>query len=267
LTAKLIQERAKLNAENRVTADAGVIDLEALPHHLDYLQLTAVPSEPRKSSITVQTVLRFLRRCQTSDSATNAAFETDLPLLEAETVLKSLEIIDTRLATRHHINSHFEGRSRLLSHITPSCWERWDNFASQQGNSMTWTQDDWASINQRLDQLGASRQWLLFENSHFIRFKQFIHRWGLTAADVQLVCSNNLHQAVASWAADTGFPSVPLKTLIDQGNKIQLDTATTGYPPNPVKHRCAVLAHTDAGSMFKSSFEFVLLYLIDCLFS
>jgi integrase len=144
-------------------------------------------------------------------------------------------------------------------------WHRWQiliDFAKAKEKNKPPPTSKSSIVNSQ--QIGRSRQILLWSEEHFEQLRQFVDWAALTGDQVIIYRPARLDDRVIQWAKNTGFPK--LRNLIsDNGTKVfQLDTATeerTEQPPVVHPHRvAATLGQTS--QVIKDNYELILFWLV-----
>lgn len=133
--------------------------------------------------------------------------------------------------------------------------------------------------------VGPSRHLLLFQEPHFRFMASLVVAWSIPAQQVHLVAAPKLSDRVRTWATDQGLlltnsedivvaprtltrkkPRGHRDTTTERKRYFKIDPVVTGDPPVQVMHRCAALFTSGHPGPIDSSYELVLLALIQLFF-
>lgn len=261
------------------------VDLDGLEYRDNYLQPGAT-AEPVAvvSAATPDQALRFLLLYRRGCSRERAQQLSHLSEEIASRLVHGVDLIETILATRPHLNTTVDGPSTLLGHIPESRWARLIkmSYSVQRSNSLL----DAAALDfgELGVMVGASRQILLWKPAHFQFFKAVLSSWGIDEHSYKVHSTVRNKGYFLKLAEDAGLglgidpaPCVPT----DEGTKVknflkgirkskqirsadfqQIDPVVNNDPVFTVGQRCGVFTQTHPLSKLRSSHELVLILLV-----
>ena len=136
----------------------------------------------------------------------------------------------------------------------------------KRGHDVTWENqlqsEPLIGINELLLMVGPTRQILLWRPSHFRFFKRIVDCWTLSEVSFSIRSTVRGHASMQLLASGAGLVLQPKPG--PQANELfqQIDPVEMDDPQLIVRHRCGVLTQTHVDSVFRSSYELVLLTLI-----
>ncbi|MGI0014033.1 MAG: hypothetical protein ACREBU_11410, partial [Nitrososphaera sp.] len=234
-----------------LSESAGVITyLDQLEVDESYLEISTTPPviTPARP-MTADQAIRFIHLLQRGTPRERARGIIGISAQEADRINRALVQTDRILERRQHVNPSLGGGYILTSHIPESRWR----ILTSRAFDVNWPTEI-STPGLRVDQIseviGSTRQILLWKKDHFSFFNEVVTAWNLSKASFSFICSPRskselLITASTSKLSQDFQEKLELELSAGKSSK-QIDQVETGYPAMLVRHRCAVLANTEA---------------------